>query len=239
MNPRYCMACGECVKKCPKKVIGQAGFPWHRHVFFKHAEACFGCGKCIKTCPNGVFFKPGEPVPDRKTPTGMSSRIERLLPVVFLASAVTGIGLHAAGHGTNHEIWHNWSIAHITTSLLWLLAVAVHIKRHRLWYKSLLSKGLSHKTPDNLFPVGAFPDGLQHRYSADNLRHGSKHAHRAVALQTRTGTDSAFTDSYFPSPISTRRRWPFRKPSGFAHTACRMAVCSVSCGISKEFRIFV
>lgn len=145
MNPRYCMACGECVKKCPKKVIGQAGFPWHRHVVFKHAEACIGCGKCIKTCPNGVFFKPGEPVPARKAPTGMSFRIEQLLPVVFLASAVTGIGLHAAGHGTDHEIWHNWSIAHITASLLWLLAVAAHIKRHKSWYKSLLSKGMSRK----------------------------------------------------------------------------------------------
>lgn len=112
---------------------------------FKHAEACIGCGKCIKTCPNGVFFKPGEPVPARKAPTGMTFRIERLLPVVFLASAVTGIGLHATGHGTDHEIWHNWSIAHITTSLLWLLAVAAHIKRHRFWYKSLLSKGMSRK----------------------------------------------------------------------------------------------
>lgn len=33
-----------------------------------------------------------------------SFSVERLLPLAFVASAVTGIGLHIAGHGTNHEV---------------------------------------------------------------------------------------------------------------------------------------
>lgn len=55
MNPRRCVACWECVEKCPKKVIGKVGFLWHKHVVFRDADACIGCGKCIKTCPQGVF----------------------------------------------------------------------------------------------------------------------------------------------------------------------------------------
>lgn len=38
-----------------------------------------------------------------------------LLP--FVASAVTGIGLHVAGHGAGHEVWHNWAVAHVLSSL--------------------------------------------------------------------------------------------------------------------------
>ncbi len=144
-NPRLCMACWKCVEKCPKKVIGKTGFFLHRHVVFKNADACIGCDKCIKTCPNGVFFKLDKTVSSRKVNTGISFRIERLLPIAFLASAVTGIGLHAAGHDTNHEMWHNWSTAHIFTSFLWLWSVAVHIKCHRLWYKTLISKGIANK----------------------------------------------------------------------------------------------
>lgn len=60
MNPRRCVACWECVGKCPKHVIVKVGFLWHKHVAFKDADACIGCNKCVKTCPNGVFFKPDE-----------------------------------------------------------------------------------------------------------------------------------------------------------------------------------
>lgn len=55
MTPHLCMACWECVEKCPKQVIGKTGFFLHKHVMFENADACIGCGKCIKTCPNGVF----------------------------------------------------------------------------------------------------------------------------------------------------------------------------------------
>ena len=66
MNPHLCMACWECVEKCPKQVIGKTGFFLHKHVVFENADACIGCLKCIKTCPNGVFFKLDKTVFDRK-----------------------------------------------------------------------------------------------------------------------------------------------------------------------------
>ena len=68
------------------------------------------------------------------------------LPIAFIASAITGFGLHtAAGHDTSHENWQMWSVAHTIASLLWLLSATAHIKRHKLWYKDIASKGISHK----------------------------------------------------------------------------------------------
>lgn len=144
MNPHQCTACWKCIKNCPRKVIGKTGFLWHRHAIFKNPDACIGCCKCIKTCPNSVFFKTNATTPTRKLHAG-TFHLERLLPIAFIASAVTGIGLHAAGHGTSHETWHNWSAAHIAASLLWLFSAAAHVKRHRLWYRNLVSKGISPK----------------------------------------------------------------------------------------------
>lgn len=72
--------------------------------------------------------------------------VERLLPLAFVASAVTGIGLHIAGHGTNHEVWHGWAVAHVLSSLLWLTSGAFHIKRHGRWYKAVASNGIGRKS---------------------------------------------------------------------------------------------
>lgn len=60
LNPRHCVACWECVDKCPKQVIGKVIFLWHKHVVFKDSDACIGCYKCVKTCPNGVFTQISE-----------------------------------------------------------------------------------------------------------------------------------------------------------------------------------
>ena len=38
-----------------------------------------------------------------------------LLPS-FILSVYTGIELHVAGHGNNHEIWHDWAIFHVITT---------------------------------------------------------------------------------------------------------------------------
>ena len=127
------------------KVIGKAGSFLHRHTVFKNADACIGCGKCIKTCHNGVFFKLDKTVSANEASQKISFRIERLLPLAFIASAVTGIGLHIAGHGTVHNVWHNWAVAHISASSLWLLSAAVHVKRHRFWYKALASRKITDK----------------------------------------------------------------------------------------------
>lgn len=158
-NPRRCVACWECVEKCPKHVIGKVGFLWHRHVAFKDTEACIGCNKCIKTCPHGVCVKSGETplsaLPNfghRKT----SFTAKRMLLLAFVASAVSGIGLHIAGHGISHEVWHNWAMAHILLSLLWLISAACHIKRHGHWYKSIASKGIGKKSRMTLVLTIAF-----------------------------------------------------------------------------------
>lgn len=79
-----------------------------------------------------------------------------MLPLAFVASAVSGIGLHIAGHGTSHEVWHNWAVAHVLLSLLWLISVACHIKRHRHWYKSIVSKDIGKKSPMTLVLSAAF-----------------------------------------------------------------------------------
>lgn len=72
-------------------------------------------------------------------------KIEHLLPLAFMASAATGIGLYIAGHGSSHEVWHDWAVAHVLSSLLWLIAVIFHIKRHWRWYKAIASKGIGKK----------------------------------------------------------------------------------------------
>ncbi|WP_206423533.1 ferredoxin family protein [Bacteroides sp. An19] len=155
MNPRRCMACWKCVEKCPKKVIGKTGFLGHRHVIFENADACIGCNKCIKTCLQGVFFKPDASVSCTMN-MGMAFRIEQLLPLAFVASAVTGIGLHIAGHGTSHETWHNWGVAHVVASFIWLLSVMAHVRRHKHWYKTLVSKRVTCKRLITFFLSIAF-----------------------------------------------------------------------------------
>lgn len=68
------------------------------------------------------------------------------LLLMFVASAATGIGLHVAGHGAGHEEWHNWAVAHVLSSLGWLISGMIHIKRHWAWYRAIASKGIGHKS---------------------------------------------------------------------------------------------
>ncbi len=68
----------------------------------------------------------------KETKTGTAVRIERLLPLAFVTSAVTGIGLHIAGHGTDPDGWSRWATAHLIASALFLLSGGMHITIHRL-----------------------------------------------------------------------------------------------------------
>lgn len=68
------------------------------------------------------------------------------LLLTFVASAATGIGFHVAGHGAGHEEWHNWAVAHVLSSLGWLISGMIHIKRHWAWYRAIASKGIGHKS---------------------------------------------------------------------------------------------
>ncbi|MGN0236109.1 MAG: DUF4405 domain-containing protein [Paludibacteraceae bacterium] len=72
--------------------------------------------------------------------------IDRVLIPVFALSAFSGIQLHVAGHGASHEAWHNWAVFHIVVSVLFLIAVILHVKTHRGWYKSLVKNGLGNKS---------------------------------------------------------------------------------------------
>ena len=68
-----------------------------------------------------------------------------LLIPVFIATAISGLGLHYAGHNEPHEIWENWSLVHVISAVLWLGLGIYHIYRHWAWYKSLFksTKGKS------------------------------------------------------------------------------------------------
>lgn len=83
-------------------------------------------------------------------------RMKHLLLLTFVASAVSGIGLHIAGHETCHEMWHNWAIAHVLSSLLWLVSGLFHIKRNWHWYRSITSKGIGRKSRTTLALSAAF-----------------------------------------------------------------------------------
>lgn len=79
------------------------------------------------------------------------------LLLTFVASAATGIGLHVAGHGAGHEEWHNWAVAHVLSSLGWLISGAIHIKRHWAWYCAIASKGIGHKSRTTILLSALFP----------------------------------------------------------------------------------
>ena len=144
MNPSHCTGCWKCIHECPKHAIGRVGFLWHKHAAFCQAENCIGCRKCIKACPNGVFF-----VTDRKiTKPSLWQRMKRHTRVrhfpiwSLVATFITGIGLHWAGHGADHLMWHRWAVAHVILSTVFFICIAGHIRR----YASLLKASLTHGT---------------------------------------------------------------------------------------------
>lgn len=72
--------------------------------------------------------------------------IDWILIVVFIVSAISGFGLHVAGHGGSHEIWHNWAVFHVLGSILFLIAVIFHVVTHLEWYKGIIKKGIGSKS---------------------------------------------------------------------------------------------
>lgn len=72
--------------------------------------------------------------------------IDWILIFVFILSAYSGIGLHIAGHGNNHGIWHNWAVFHVLTSFLFLIAVIFHITTHWGWYMGVVRNGIGRKS---------------------------------------------------------------------------------------------
>lgn len=72
--------------------------------------------------------------------------IDWILIVVFIMSAISGFGLHVAGHGSSHEIWHNWAVFHVLGSILFLIAAILHVATHLEWYKGIIKKGIGRKS---------------------------------------------------------------------------------------------
>ena len=66
--------------------------------------------------------------------------------LTFLPASISGFVLHAAGHNDIHEIWHNWAVTHIFSTLAFTIAVGIHIYGHWNWYKNLFLKGLGNKS---------------------------------------------------------------------------------------------
>lgn len=90
MAPQRCIACWKCIDACPKGIIGKSGRIWHTHVIFKDAASCTGCCTCIRTCQQIVFYKVNE-TPSVKIIQKILIAMERMLPLLFIASAITGI----------------------------------------------------------------------------------------------------------------------------------------------------
>lgn len=72
--------------------------------------------------------------------------IDWILIVVFIMSAISGFGLHIAGHENNHEVWHNWAVVHVVGSVLFLITIIFHVTTHWGWYKGIIKKGIGRKS---------------------------------------------------------------------------------------------
>lgn len=68
-----------------------------------------------------------------------------MLVPAFVLSFYTGVILHIAGHGTDHETWHNRAVFHSIASLLFMLLGIIHLRSHWGWYKSLRTAGCKGK----------------------------------------------------------------------------------------------
>ena len=72
--------------------------------------------------------------------------IDWLLLLAGILCAVTGIGMHLSGHGNVHEIWHNWAVVHVLSSLFMLITGILHIQTHWNWYKGLFKGQTKNKS---------------------------------------------------------------------------------------------
>ena len=71
--------------------------------------------------------------------------------LTFLPASISGFILHVAGHNGIHETWHNWAVIHIFSTLVFTIAVGIHIYGHLNWYKSLFQKRLGNKSRVTIF----------------------------------------------------------------------------------------
>ena len=72
--------------------------------------------------------------------------IDWLLFLAGILCAASGIGMHLLGHGNVHEIWHNWAVVHVLSSLFMLITGILHIQTHWNWYKGLFKGQTKNKS---------------------------------------------------------------------------------------------
>ena len=72
--------------------------------------------------------------------------VDLLLLVLFLLTVASGFGMHAAGHGTSHEVWHGWAVFHVLSTLFFVVATIAHIYMHWNWYKGLFTSSRGKKS---------------------------------------------------------------------------------------------
>ena len=51
VDPHFCVACGSCVKVCPKGAISV----WRGVTAAVDPLRCVGCGRCARECPAGAI----------------------------------------------------------------------------------------------------------------------------------------------------------------------------------------
>lgn len=71
--------------------------------------------------------------------------IDWVLVFAFVVSAVSGFGMHVAGHGNSHSLWHNWAVFHVCGSALFFVIASLHIVAHWRWYKGIIKNGIGRK----------------------------------------------------------------------------------------------
>lgn len=57
-----------------------------------------------------------------------------------LASIVSGVLLHIAGHTGNHSVWELWAVVHSVVSMGFLVLIIEHLKQHKGWLASFRNK---------------------------------------------------------------------------------------------------
>lgn len=65
-----------------------------------------------------------------------------------LLTAVTGFGLHVAGHGDGHGVWEMWAAGHTLAAAAFLFLIVWHCLTRKAWFKSLMrSRGQRRRRP--------------------------------------------------------------------------------------------
>ena len=67
--------------------------------------------------------------------------VDSVLAPLFALTVYTGLELHVAGHGADHEAWHDWAVFHTLVGLLFTVFGAIHVRDHWGWYRGLWAKG--------------------------------------------------------------------------------------------------